>query len=78
MAEETTFTTSELKQYDGKNGNKAYVAIDGLVYDLSAVPAWYNGDHHGLHAGNDLSAEIMRAPHQKSVLAKLQVVGKLV
>ncbi|GAX00552.1 cytochrome b5 domain-containing protein [Secundilactobacillus silagei] len=71
-------TKEELKQYDGKNGHKAYVAIDGTIYDLTDVDAWKNGEHHGNVAGQDLSAVILKAPHKKSVLEKLPVVGKLV
>lgn len=71
-------TKEELKQYDGKDGHKAYVAIDGTIYDVTDVDAWKNGEHHGNVAGKDLSEVITTAPHKKSVLAKLPVVGKLV
>jgi len=71
-------TKEELKQYDGKNGHKAYVAIDGTIYDVTDVEAWKNGEHHGNVAGKDLSEVILKAPHKKSVLPKLPVVGKLV
>ncbi|KRM12300.1 cytochrome b5 domain-containing protein [Paucilactobacillus suebicus] len=77
MAEQT-FTKEELSKFDGQNGNKAYVAIDGTVYDMTDVPAWANGQHHGNVAGQDLSDVILKSPHGKSVLAKLTVVGKLV
>lgn len=76
MAE--NLTKEELKQYDGKDGHKAYVAIDGTIYDVTNVAAWPNGEHHGNGAGKDLSEAIMASPHKKSVLAKLPVVGKLV
>lgn len=75
---EKTFTKDELSKFDGQNGNRAYVAIDGVVYDMTDVPAWKNGQHHGNTAGRDLSQEILKSPHGKSVLTKLPVVGKLV
>lgn len=75
---EKTFTLEELSQFDGENGHPAYVAVDGVVYDLSNIPAWAGGKHHGLTAGKDHSEAILKAPHGKSVLAKLPVVGKLV
>jgi len=75
---EKQFTTAELGQFDGQDGREAYVAIDGTVYRMTDVPAWANGQHHGQVAGKSLSAEILKAPHGKSVLAKLQPVGKLV
>ena len=72
-----TFTQDELKQYDGQGGRAAYVAIDGVVYDVTDVKPWADGKHHGNVAGNELSAAIMQSPHGKGVLAKLPKVGKL-
>lgn len=72
-----TFTLSDLKKFDGQNGNKAYVAIDGTVYDVTGVPQWANGQHNGLQAGNDLSDAINSSPHGKAILSKLNIVGTL-
>lgn len=41
---EKTFTLEELVKFDGQNGHKAYVAVNGTVYD---VDAWQEGQHHG-------------------------------
>ena len=71
------FTLAELKKYNGQNGNPAYVAIDGVVYDVTSVEKWKNGKHQGVSAGNDLSKAIASAPHGKSVLTKLPVIGSL-
>ena len=72
------FTLDELKEYDGQNGNKAYVAVDGVVYDVTDVGAWKNREHkNGITAGKDLSEEINKSPHGKDVLKDLPVVGKL-
>lgn len=71
------FTLEELKKFNGENGNPAYVAIDGTVYDVTDVKPWQGGKHHGNVAGNDLSEVIMKSPHKHSVLAKLNEVGKL-
>lgn len=71
------FTLEELKKYNGENGQPAYVAIDGVVYDVTDVEPWQGGKHHGNVAGNDLSEAIMKSPHKHSVLAKLNEVGKL-
>ncbi|MCH4009713.1 cytochrome b5 domain-containing protein [Companilactobacillus sp.] len=72
------FTVADLKKFDGTNGNPAYVAIDDIVYDVTDVDPWAGGKHHGNTAGNNLSEAIMKSPHKKSVLAKLNEVGKLV
>ena len=77
---EKEFDLTQLAQYDGQDGRPAYVAIDGVVYDVTAVPAlpaWKGGKHHGNTAGNDLSAAIAHAPHEKAVLTKLPKVGTL-
>ncbi len=34
---EKIFTLDELKNYDGKEGRKAYIAVDGVVYDVTNV-----------------------------------------
>ena len=72
-----TFNAEELAKYNGKDGNPAYVAVDGKVYDLSAVPQWTGGSHAGgsLSAGMDQSEAIMRSPHGKDVLSRLPIVG---
>ncbi len=50
-------TMEELTQSDGREGRKAYVAVDGKVYDVSQVTRWAGGNHFGLTAGNDLTEE---------------------
>lgn len=72
-------TLDELKQYDGKNGNPAYVAVDGVIYDVSNLPKWKNGEHNGYSAGNDLTDVIKnKSPHGVKKLEGVPVVGKLV
>ncbi|MBB1079255.1 cytochrome B5 [Limosilactobacillus sp. STM2_1] len=72
------FTRDELRKYNGKDGNPAYVAIDGIVYDVSNSPAWHDGEHHGHQAGYDLTDVLYKdSPHKDRVLAKLPKVGTL-
>lgn len=74
---EATFNQAELAKFDGQNGQPAYVAVDGVVYDVSGVDAWAGGKHHGNLAGQELTAVIdTRSPHGRGVLKKLPVVGK--
>lgn len=69
---ERTFTQAELAQYDGRNGNPAYVAVDGVVYDLSRV--FRSGGHFSHQAGQELTnAFYMR--HAVRAIAKYPVVG---
>jgi predicted heme/steroid binding protein len=75
---ELVLTLEELAQFNGKNGNPAYVAVDGIIYDVSNVEPWKNGQHNGYEAGQDLTEIIKtKSPHGLSVLQKLTAVGKL-
>jgi predicted heme/steroid binding protein len=72
-------TIADLAKYNGKNGNPAYVVIDSIIYDVTKVSSWKNGEHKmGLKAGTDLSDKIAKAPHGKKVMTKMPVVGKLI
>lgn len=72
-------TLEELKQYNGQDGQPAYVAVDGVIYDFSDVTAWTGGKHHGNMAGNDLTDIIKnKSPHGLKVLEGKSVVGKLI
>lgn len=72
-------TLDQLKQYDGKNGNPAYIAVDGVLYDVTNVGQWKNGGHEGYSAGNDLTDAIKNSsPHGTSKLKGVPVVGKLI
>lgn len=71
------FTLDELKKFDGLNGNSAYVAVNGNVYDVTNAKGWSNGGHQTHLAGQDLSSVIASAPHGTSVLDKLTIVGTL-
>ena len=74
-----TFTIDELSTYNGKDGNPAYIAVDGIVYDVTNVSQWKNGMHNGFEAGKDLTEEIKTiSPHGISKLKSVPVVGKLV
>lgn len=73
--EEKTFTLSELSKYNGENGNPAYVAVDGNVYDLSSV--FQAGKHYSHYAGKELTSAFY-SYHIKSALSKYPMVGKIV
>ena len=72
-----TFTLNELAQYTGANGTTAYIAVDGVVYDVTNV--FVNGTHQGLQlGGTDATTVFSISPHSASLLSTLPVVGTLV
>jgi len=72
------FTLEELAEYDGLEGREAYVAVDGVVYDVTGSDMWDEGGHNGFQAGQDLTEGIKEAsPHGVSVLSRMPVVGTL-
>ena len=74
-------TIQELSKYNGKNGEKSYVAIDGIIYDTTNAKGWKDGVHTKsggkVMAGTDASLQIEQSPHKKEVLKDLKKVGKL-
>ena len=71
-------TLQELAQFDGMEGRKAYVAVNGTIYDLTESERWQKGNHEGVHqAGVDLTEAIKSAPHVRSVIENFPVVGKV-
>lgn len=73
------FTKEELAKYDGKQNPEKYVAVDGVVYDLTNVPAWAGENHHGNIAGQDLTDIIKNvSPHGTRTLTDKPVVGKYI
>ena len=43
-SENTEFTIKELAEYNGKDGKPAYMAVDGVVYDVTNASPWKDGE----------------------------------
>lgn len=73
-----TFTLEELAEFDGKDGARAYVAVQGVIYDVTDLPRWEGGTHNGYDAGQDLTDIILnKSPHGLSTLERAIKVGVL-
>lgn len=76
--DEAVFTLDELAEYDGQDGRPAYIAVDGIVYDVSIVSVWGSGTHFGFEAGIDATEALQSAaPHGAAQLNQAEVVGTL-
>ena len=71
------FTLKELSNFDGISGRPAYVAINGIIYDVSNEATWGGASHFGLMAGKDLTAQFDSCHGMISVLSRLPKVGIL-
>ena len=75
---EVLLTLDELAAYNGTNGKPAYIAVDGIIYDVTNDPSWKSGTHKGFAAGTDLTTAIReQSKHGTSKLEGLPVVGKI-
>jgi predicted heme/steroid binding protein len=74
-----TFTREQLLYFNGKNGRPAYVAVGGVVYDVTNNAAWSAATHFGLTAGNDWTREFASChAAEQWILNTLTPVGRLV
>ena len=74
---EKEFTIEELSKYDGTKGNPSYVAVEGIVYDVSKSSAWNGGKHFNLTPGKDLTEQFASCHGMVKLLSKLPKVGIL-
>lgn len=69
------FTLEELQQYNGTNGMPAYIAVDGVVYDVSNEARWAGGRHFGVKAGTDGTTNYIQCHGKSGAVNKLKKVG---
>jgi predicted heme/steroid binding protein/uncharacterized membrane protein len=68
----------ELKACNGAEGKPAYIAYQNKVIDVSTSQRWPDGHHMGSHqAGQDLTRDIVAAPHGPEVFERFPEVGVL-
>jgi len=70
----------ELKRNSGERGTRMWIALNGIVYDVTDCPKWRTGLHELLHfAGQDLTDEFPEAPHKDEVFKHecLKIIGRL-
>lgn len=78
---QTVISQQQLASSDGLSGNKCWVAIDGVVYDVGVSDEWQNGRHipsNGMaQCGQDLTQVLSSSPHGRSVLSDVPEIGTL-
>ena len=75
--EQIFLTIDQLAQYDGREGSPAYIAVNGIIYDISPIPQWAQGVHFGVSAGQDVTRRVQLC-HGSQILNLLKVVGRII
>jgi predicted heme/steroid binding protein len=70
-------TRAQLALRNGQDKPEIWVALRGLVYDVTSSRLWRNGKHYEHWAGQDLTDELKDAPHNENVFDKFKVIGRL-
>lgn len=71
------YSRSQLALRNGQDREEIWVAYEGKIYDVSKSRLWRNGKHYEHWAGQDLTAELAKAPHTTIVFDKFEIVGIL-
>ncbi len=71
------YSINQLALRNGQDKPEIWVALHGLIYDVTSSRLWKNGKHYEHWAGQDLTNELKDAPHTEKVFDKFKVIGKL-
>ena len=80
MDPERLVSPVELRRCTGERGARMWVAVEGVVYDVTECARWRSGLHEGQHfPGQELTHEFGEAPHGTEVLSHpcVQRIGRL-
>ena len=77
MSELPEYSRSYLALRNGQDKPEIWVALHGIIYDVSESRLWKNGKHYEHWAGQDLTKELGDAPHTEKVFERFDKIGKL-
>ena len=72
------YTRSQLALRNGQDKPEIWIAFKGIIYDVTKSRLWRNGKHYEHWAGQDLTDELIDAPHSERVFDKFKVIGSLI
>jgi len=67
----------QLALRNGQDKPEVWVAYKGIVYNVSKSRLWKTGTHYEHWAGQDLTHELVDAPHTDEVFGRFEAIGKL-
>ncbi|MCU0397677.1 MAG: cytochrome b5 [Cyclobacteriaceae bacterium] len=71
------YSKSQLALRNGQDKPEVWVAYRGLIYDVSHSRLWKTGKHYEHWAGQDLTDELLDAPHTDKVFDRFTLIGVL-
>jgi len=71
------YTPTQLALRNGQDKPQVWVALNGVIYEVTLSRLWRNGKHYEHWAGQDLTDELKDAPHTEKVFDKFKPVGRL-
>jgi predicted heme/steroid binding protein len=71
------YTKQQLALRNGQDKPEIWVAYQGVIYDVTNSKMWRNGKHYEHWAGQDLTDELIDAPHNNKVFDKFTAIGQL-
>lgn len=71
------YSKSQLALRNGVEKPEIWIAYEGVIYDVTSSKLWAGGRHYEHWAGQDLTEELVDAPHDTRVFEKLKIVGRL-
>ena len=71
------YTRAQLALRNGQDKPQIWVALHGIIYEVTVSRLWRNGKHYEHWAGQDLTVELKDAPHTEKVFDKFKMVGIL-
>ena len=77
MVDLTEYSRSHLALRNGQDKPEIWVALHGIIYEVTRSRLWRDGKHYEHWAGQDLTDELKDAPHDAKVFEKFKVIGKL-
>ena len=73
-----SYTKAQLALRNGQDKPEVWVALHGVIYNVTPSRLWKQGKHYEHWAGQDLTDELKDAPHTEKVFDKFTVIGKLI
>lgn len=71
------FTREANAARNGQDKPQIWIALDGIIYDVTTSRLWRDGKHYEHWAGQDLTHELKDAPHTEKVFDKFKPIGRL-